>query len=324
MLVLMLLVIVMIFKDDSMLILNQLSKISLFAYLPILLLCASFGIIQGWILYRIARPYQKSLRVYEGILLAFTGSFFNSVTLLGGGQASLTYILRKKQFSFSEIAAILWKDFFLFQCALIIMATLILSISLQQAFLDFPKAVWWIILGYGINLSVIFFLYSMSRFPQLYIKISNFLLLLLQKLHFIQQPDQLFIKGKEMIDQFGIYTSQLNQNKKEVYLILLMNSFRLLLLYAIPYLLALLLNLPVDVPDLFKIIALSCFVHMLNALTPLPGDAGWSEGMFILLFMSLFTKSAAGSMMILWRFATFYLNIIMGALCFVFIKRRLG
>ena len=40
------------------------------------------------------------------------------------------------------------------------------------------------------------------------------------------------------------------------------------------------------------------------------------------LFMSMFTKSAAGSMMILWRFATFYLNIILGACCFIMLKRK--
>lgn len=61
---------------------------------------------------------------------------------------------------------------------------------------------------------------------------------------------------------------------------------------------------------------------MLNALTPLPGDVGWSEGMFIFLFMSMFTKSAAVRMMILWRFATFYLNIILGACCFIMLKRK--
>lgn len=322
MILLMLLVIGIILKDDYSIILIQLSKISLIAYLPILFLCASLGMIQGLILYRLAKPYQTNFKISEGILFAFSGSFFNSVTPLGGGQVSLTYILRKKHFSYTEIAAILWKDFFLFQLALIITVTMILGISMKQALPDFPKTVVWILFGYCINISVILFLYSMNRFPQLYIKISSLLILFLKKLHFIQDPETLFIKGKDMIDQFNIHTSQLKQNKKETFLIIITHGCRLLLLYAVPYLIALLLQLPLTLEDLFRVISISCFVHMLNALTPLPGDAGWSEGMFIFLFMSMFTKSAAGSMMILWRFATFYLNIILGACCFIMLKRK--
>ena len=197
MILLMLLVIGIILKDDYSIILIQLSKISLIAYLPILFLCASLGMIQGLILYRLAKPYQTNFKISEGILFAFSGSFFNSVTPLGGGQVSLTYILRKKHFSYTEIAAILWKDFFLFQLALIITVTMILGISMKQALLDFRKTVAWILFGYCINISVILFLYSMNRFPQLYIKISSLLILFLKKLHFIQDPETLFIKGKE-------------------------------------------------------------------------------------------------------------------------------
>ena len=131
------------------------------------------------------------------------------------------------------------------------------------------------------KISLILFLYSMNRFPQLYIKISSLLILFLKKLHFIQDPETLFIKGKDMIDQFNIHTSQLKQNKKETFLIIITHGCRLLLLYAIPYLIALLLQLPLTLEDLFRVISISCFVHMLNALTPLLGDAGWSEGMFI-------------------------------------------
>ena len=66
------------------------------------------------------------------------------------------------------------------------------------------------------KISLILFLYSMNRFPQLYIKISSLLILFLKKLHFIQDPETLFIKGKDMIDQFNIHTSQLKQNKRNI------------------------------------------------------------------------------------------------------------
>ena len=94
----MLLVIGIILKDDYSIILIQLSKISLIAYLPILFLCASLGMIQGWILYRLAKPYQTNFKISEGILFAFSGSFFNSVTPLGVCLGIVNIYFKKKAF----------------------------------------------------------------------------------------------------------------------------------------------------------------------------------------------------------------------------------
>ena len=58
--------------------------------------------------------------------------------------------------------------------------------------------------------------------------------------------------------------------------------------YAIPYVAALALQVPLSLSDLINVLLMSACIHMLNALTPLPGDTGWTESAFILIFAVLF------------------------------------
>ena len=310
------------FKDDYKIILNQIMHISIWGYLPVLFLGMSQCLIQGWILYRLSKPYHKEFQVYDGIQNAFICAFFNSVTPLGGGQASQTYVLRRHRFTYSEIAAILWKDFFLYQCSLLLCVGFILSASMRYARQTFPTAIIWVLLGYIINISVILFLWTMSRYPNLYVRISAFTAAALNKIHLIKEPQKLYQKGKALIDDFSIHIHLLKKDKRQIGMILLINMLRLLLSYSLPYYIARLLHLQVDLWAFLQIIVLSSYIHMLNALTPLPGDIGWSEGMFLLLFMSMFSKNDVSSMMILWRFASFYLNMMIGALAFITMKKK--
>ena len=94
------------------------------------------------------------------------------------------------------------------------------------------------------------------------------------------------------------------------------------LFYSLPFLVAHAIGLTVQLSDLLNIMAISAFIHMLNALTPLPGDTGWTETAFIILFSILFGKTNAGSVMILWRMSTYHLNVVIGGCRFLKVKSR--
>ncbi|MEF9962627.1 MAG: lysylphosphatidylglycerol synthase domain-containing protein, partial [Erysipelotrichaceae bacterium] len=79
-------------------------------------------------------------------------------------------------------------------------------------------------------------------------------------------------------------------------------------------------GIKLNLMDFMNIILMSCFIQMLNALTPLPGDTGWTESAFILIFCTLFSRVEASSIMILWRFVTYYLNLLIGGITFLTIK----
>jgi len=100
----------------------------------------------------------------------------------------------------------------------------------------------------------------------------------------------------------------------------LLNFLRMTIFYAIPYVAALALQVPLSLSDLINVLLMSACIHMLNALTPLPGDTGWTESAFILIFAVLFGRTEASSVMILWRVATYHIQLIAGGIIFLYVK----
>ncbi len=286
MILIILLAFYLILKDDAHEILKNLSQISFYEYLPILLLGSSFVWLSGFILYRIEKAYRPVKKI-DGVLQAYIQTFFNGVTPLGGGQVALSVLLKKEGFEASEISLI-----------------------------------YLVFLGFFMNTMVIAFLWGMSYFPKLDIFVTHHVLKFLFKIHIIKDITATTEKLHTMIHEFSINTQLLKKEKTKTILFILMNSFKVLVSYAMPYFVALLMRLDLQPVQLIEILVLSGYQHMLNALTPLPGDMGWGEGTFVLLFMTLFSKSEAASLMILWRFATFYFPVLTGGIVLLISKYK--
>jgi uncharacterized membrane protein YbhN (UPF0104 family) len=90
----------------------------------------------------------------------------------------------------------------------------------------------------------------------------------------------------------------------------------------VPFVCAKALHIQVGFDQLLNVIALSSFVAMVNAFLPMPGSSGGTEATFVLMFSTIFGTVDATSIMILWRSATFYMNLLIGTLVFMYAKTR--
>ena len=70
------------------------------------------------------------------------------------------------------------------------------------------------------------------------------------------------------------------------------------------------------------IFSLSSFVAIINAFLPMPGSSGGTEATFVLMFGTIFTGTQAASIMIVWRFVTFYQVLIVGCIVFLYARTR--
>ena len=75
------------------------------------------------------------------------------------------------------------------------------------------------------------------------------------------------------------------------------------------------LNLDVSFYDFFDFIGLCSCIYLINAFLPIPGSSGGSEGVYLLLF-SFLGPVGVSSSMFLWRFMSYYMGLIIGALVF--------
>ena len=309
-------------KENVHDIMRLLAHASIPYIIVLVLMGIAYYVIQGYLLSYIAKRYAPSIRIIDGVENAYVAAFFNGVTPLGGGQVAQTYAFHKLNLNFSDIASILWKDFFLYQSVVVGFASFLIFTNLSYAFSTFPTFTWLILLGLAINASVIFFLLTMSLFPKLYAKISSWIVVFLHAIHIIKKKE---LTLKKLDAQVHYFAKEINLLRKERTLIikgLLLNFIRQVIYYSIPYVAGLCIGLPLQLQDYFTIVLLSCFIHMLNALTPLPGDTGWTETAFIILFAIVFQRANASAIMILWRTSTYYISILIGGLVFLRIKLK--
>lgn len=113
-------------KDDCAEVLYNISHISWYWIVLIAVLGTAYYLLQGIVLYRIAKPYKTDIRIWDGIHNAYIAAFFNGVTPLGGGQVAQTYAFRKLDMQYSDIASVLWKDFFLYQSTVLFYVSILL------------------------------------------------------------------------------------------------------------------------------------------------------------------------------------------------------
>jgi uncharacterized protein (TIRG00374 family) len=61
---------------------------------------------------------------------------------------------------------------------------------------------------------------------------------------------------------------------------------------------------------------------MVNAFIPLPGASGGTEATFLLMFSTIFNQLDVRMVMLLWRFMSYYFDMMLGAIVFLIAKNR--
>ncbi|MFV0380730.1 MAG: YbhN family protein [Breznakia sp.] len=303
-------------------VIHNLKEIPFYTIVFVCLLGILYYCIQGYLLTCFARKYKKDTRLLDGIENAYIAAFFNGVTPLGGGQIAQSYAFRKIGISLSNIASILWVDFFMYQLAAISLAVFLVLSNLNFALGILGGSFVLLLVGIGINSFVIIALWMMSRFPKLFISITHFAINVLFKIKIIKNKEETLENWTENLNYFSKEVSTLRNNLAFIISGVGLNIVRLLIFYIIPYFIALSLKIEFTLVEVIHVIAVSSFIHMLNALTPLPGDTGFTETVFIMIFANLFGNAHAAAIMIIWRSATYYINILIGGVFFLIFKMK--
>ena len=62
----------------------------------------------------------------------------------------------------------------------------------------------------------------------------------------------------------------------------------------------------------YQILTMSCLLFVSASYTPLPGASGAQEGGFMAYFAGIFTDGTIGVGLLIWRFFTYYMFLIVG------------
>jgi uncharacterized protein (TIRG00374 family) len=259
----------------------------------------------------------------QGVENAFVGGFFNEITpSASGGQFAQVYLFRKQGIPITESAGVLWMNFIIYQTTMVASVFLLILLKFHTFYSRYSQFFVIVLFGFAVNAMVIVSLWALVKFPRFYTWLSTKGIDIGAKLHIIKDKEKALESLNGQLQRFQEEVDLLSNHKPMVAKVTLTHFLRLMVYYAIPYACAKALHIAVTPAILLDVITLSSFVSMVNAFIPLPGASGGTEATFLLMFSTIFNQLDVRMVMLLWRFMSYYFDMMLGAIVFLIARNR--
>lgn len=305
-------------------------------------------LISSFIIFMFARLYTKHYKYHQAVANNSIGAFYSAITPgASGGQFAQVYTFKKQGIPVSNSASIFVMMFIVSQSVLICFGLISLitrfnlvvqvdSIPITLGELSFNIPIWiFILMGFILNLLVIFLLLFMSYSKRFLHFISVTLINWLYRFHLIKNPEEKTKSIKIQVENYRIELRRLQSNIPFTILIILLCATNLIITQLAPFFSGLALN-AFDLNNLnvgskmYDCIVSLNFHQMITGLIPLPGSAGVSEIVFGILFGSssnyfaseFYSKGGLNILLLVWRFGTFYIPFIINGIVAATYKTR--
>lgn len=254
----------------------------------------------------------------DSFILMSSAMFFNAITpFSSGGQPFQMYLLKNQGIRISESGSALLQNFISYQIGLIFMGTI--AIILNGIFDIIPSTSMLrriVMIGFLVNALILILLLFFATARKANIKILNFIF----GLKFMRKKETLRDKIESKIDEF--YDSMLYFKKNKFILLksILYNTLSLICLYIVPFFIFLSIG-KYNILSVLDSMVCSSYTYFIGSFVPIPGGTGGLEYGFLEFFKGFLPSVLLSVCMLLWRFITYYLMMIFGAISLIFVKR---
>lgn len=305
-------------------------------------------LISSFIIFMFARLYTKHYKYHQAVANNSIGAFYSAITPgASGGQFAQVITFKKQGIPVSNSASIFVMMFIISQSVLIFFGLLSLitrfnlvvevdAIPITLGELSFSIPIWiFILMGFVLNLLVIFLLLFMSYSKRFLHFVSVTLINFLYRIHIIKNPEEKTKNIKIQVENYRIELRRLQSNIPFTILIIILSATNLIISQLAPFFSGLALNAfqgtDFDLwPKMYDCIVSLNFHQMITGLIPLPGSAGVSEIVFSILFgpssnyfaSDFYKQGGLNIILLVWRFGTFYIPFIVNGIIAATYKTR--
>ena len=319
----MIIVFYIVVKDDYEIILDNLAKCNKLFILISIGLIFAYYFMKAFALYKIVKEHKKDIRFRDILKQTLITQFFNGITPFStGGQPMQIYMLKNSGIKVSNATNVIIQDFLMYQLALISVGIFALAVNIFFPFMKLSaEIVTLIIIGFIINIAIglgLLFISFSKRFNdfvgKLIIKIGS-------KARIIKDKENTIKEWEVRLDEFH-ESAKIFKKKKRLFIeCYVLNTFGLIAYYIIPYFVFISFGDPISI-GITTVITSSAFVLIIGNFVPIPGGSGGIEYSFYLIFGSFLPNRLISSALIIWRFVTYYLGVLIGAIALGFYKGK--
>ncbi len=302
-------------KDNFFETLEQIKNMNFLWLFVAILLLVGYWLFSSLAMKLITNKFNDKIKIGKIFKLNVVTQFFNGITpSSSGGQPYQIYALKKSGLTLVDSTNVSIQTFVCYQFALVLLG--FVAIIFNKALglftkIDFLKIL--VIVGFTVNIAIAAFLFAITITKKMNKKIIKFVINIGYKLKIIKNKEKASKKLNDSIDQFQQGTYLLLQDKKMLLLAILYQLLGLISLYSIP------VTLLFGMGDYYSInlglsIVATAYVMVAGSFVPLPGGTGGLEYAFVSFFGNFIEGSKLTALMIIWRFITYYLGMIIGGI----------
>lgn len=280
-------------------------------------------LIEAYIIYLLIKEYNKDYTYHKTIKLNFITKFFNGITpFSSGGQPFQIIELTKDGLSVSNAAIVIVEDFIFLQISVIIMGIISFIISIMFNLFDFSSFLWnMTTLGFIINLLILIVVFWICKHMKPAKKVGEWIVKFLSKIKLIKNRDAAIEKwGSTCVDYSNGFIA-LQKNKKLVRKCLILNIIYMLIYFMVPFFIFKAVG-DTKLMNIFLCVLLSFYIFLCGSYIPLPGGTFGIEYSFMHYYAFIINDLYLSPALIIWRFLTYYLPMILGGVFYNIKKRR--
>lgn len=262
-------------------------------------------------------------RIRTGIKVALLGKFYDNVTPFGtGGQPMQIYYLHKKGLSGGASSAVVLTKYFVWMiCWLFVSLVLMACNTHILSGLDDATRVLLLVLGWvgmGINVLLPLSILLFAVVPKFANKLASLVVGLGHKLKIVKDKEKTLGKAAKVVSDFRTTFKIISRRPLLFITLIILCIVEVFLNFSLPYFLMRTFSgitsagAATDFSTLIAVTAINIYVTFGVSLIPTPGNTGAMEGMGALAFSMFVTGAVQFWSMFGWRFATYYIYILIG------------
>lgn len=267
----------------------------------------------------------KKFRPFTSFKVGIMGRYYDGITPLAtGGQPFQMYYLAKRDMPVGVASSIPLLRFILGQFSILIIAFSLLF------FVNFSPEVSGVIdvttftvtksasyVGIAITSFVPIFLLFLTILPNFGKKVTSLIIKIGHKFKIVKNYDITYNKVIKNVEEFQTSMRYVSSKIRHIITIMILTAIEYIAFLSIPYFICLAFGINPSWEFYLTILSLNITTIFAVALMPTPGTAGAAETVFLLVFKNLFPVGAFWAML-LWRFLTYYIFIILGLIIMLY------
>lgn len=279
-----------------------------------------YWLMESKTLHIMIKSFDQSFPFFEVFKLVVSTQFFNGVTpFASGGQPFQILVLTSRsKMSASNVTSASVHNFMIYQFTLVFMGTM--AVICGQIFHLFPikegHTLFLAFAGFSLNLLIVIILLIIALSPKLTGLLLRAFFFVLRKTPFKRKLDTITQKVNSLVLEFNKDMLLILNDKAKYFKVFLLNILKFLFLYSVTYFSCRAIGIK-EISIIESIVA-SAYVMLIAAITPSPGASGGAEVGFMFFFGSVISGAEMVAIMLVWRFITYYIGLIIGMITFYF------